>query len=71
MLLVAKKQKNDGHNNATGSSPTLSSDGLIVTTAIDAHEEIDVATMDISSAFLHAINDEHIIMLLKGKAVER
>ena len=48
----------------------MSTDGLIVTTAIDAHEGRDVATMDIPVAYLHAKNDGHIIMLLQGKMVE-
>ena len=43
---------------------------MIVTTAIDAHEGQDVATMDIPTAFIHAKNDGHIIVLLRGKMVE-
>ena len=43
---------------------------MIVATAIDAHEGRDVATMDIPTAFLHAQNDGHIIMLLRGKMDE-
>ena len=68
---IDSKQHNfDGCDKADGSSPTVSIDGLIVTTAVDAHEERDVATLDIPSAFLRAVNDEHIIMLLEGKIVE-
>ena len=66
----SKQQKFDGYDKATESSPTVSTDGLIITTAaIDAHEGRYVVTMDITSAFLHAINDEHTIMLLEGKVV--
>ena len=60
----SKQQKFEGYDKAAGSSPTVSTDGLIVTTAIDTHEGIDVATMDIPVAYLHAKNDCHIIMLL-------
>ena len=34
------------------------------------HEEQDVATVDIATAFIHADNDEEIIMKLCGKIVE-
>jgi hypothetical protein len=66
----SKQRKFEGYDKAAGSSPTVSTDGLIVTTAIDAHEGRDVATMDIPVAYLHAENDGHIIMLLRGKMVE-
>ena len=59
-----------GAHKKAGSSPTVSTDGLIITTAIYAHKGRDVVTLDIPGAFLHTTNDEHIIMLLKGKAVE-
>ena len=69
MLLEANKIFEE-YDKAAGSSPTVSTDELIVTTAIDAHEGRDVATMDIPVAYLHAENDGHIIMLLRGKMVE-
>ena len=50
----SKQQKNEGYDKAAGSSPTVSTDGLIVTIAIDAHEGKDVATMDTPIAFLYA-----------------
>ena len=45
-------------------------DGLIITSTIDAHEERDVATVDVQGVFLWTLNDEKILMLLKGKVVE-
>ena len=65
-----KQRKLDGYDKAAGSSPTVSTDGLIVTTAIDAHKGRDAATMDTQTAFLYANNDEYIIMLLEGKVVK-
>ena len=65
-----KQRKFDGCDKAAGSSHTVSTDGLIVTTAVDTHEERDVATLNIPPAFLHVENDEHIIVLLKGKVDE-
>ena len=58
-----------GYNKAVGSSHTVLTDGLIVTTTIYAHDGRDVATMDIPGIFLHAANDEQIIMLLTDKVV--
>ena len=66
----SKQQNSDGYDKAAWSSPTVLTYGLIITTDVDAHEGRDVARMDIPGAFLHTINDEHIIMLLKGKVVE-
>ena len=66
----SKQRKFDGYDKSAGISPTVSTDDLIVTTAIDVHEGRDVATLDIPTAFLYADNDEHIIMLLKGKVVK-
>ena len=44
--------------------------GLILTSDIDAHEGWDVATIDIETVFLHAKNDEVVIVKLRGKMVE-
>ena len=52
----SKQRKFDGYDNAAGSSPTVSTYGVIVTTAIDTREGGDVATMDIPTAFLHMTN---------------
>ena len=37
-----------------------------MTCAIDAHEERDNAIVDVGHAFLHADNDENILMKLRG-----
>ena len=44
--------------------------GLILTAAIDAHKGQDMATVNIATAFLHAENDEEHIMKLRGKIVK-
>ena len=68
---VGSKQRTyEGYNKADGASPTVSTDGLIVTAAIDAHENRDVAIMDIPGAFLQAKNEENILMLLRGTLAE-
>ena len=60
-----KKMMDTTRQLGAGSSPTVSTDGSIVTTAIDAHKGRDVATMNIPKTFLHAKTDEHIIILLR------
>ena len=47
-------------------SPTAATESVILTAVIDAHEGRDVATMDIPGVFLHALNDEFVLMLFEG-----
>jgi hypothetical protein len=45
-------------------------DSVMITSAIDAHEERVIKTMDIPGAFLHADLDEEVIMLLRGQLAD-
>ena len=60
----------EGYEKSARSSPTVTTRGLIITAAIDAYEGRYVATVDIETVFLHAENNEGIIMKLRGKVVE-
>ena len=60
----SKQKIFEGLNKADGTSPTISTYGLLIAATIDGHEEHDVALMDIPGAFLQAENDEIILMLL-------
>ena len=51
-------------------SPTVATDSVFITSAIEAHEGREVITMDIPGAFLHAETDEEIHMLLRGQLAE-
>jgi hypothetical protein len=51
-------------------SPTVMNDSVMITSAIDAHEERVIKTMDIPGAFLHADLDEEVIMLLRGQLAD-
>eukprot|EP00956_Cyclotella_meneghiniana_P035517 scaffold115573_cov38-Cyclotella_meneghiniana.AAC.1 len=51
-------------------SPTVMNDSVMITSAIDAHENRRVVTLDIPGAFLHADLDEEVIMLLRGQLAE-
>ena len=45
----------------------VSTDGVILTSTIEAHEGRYVAVIDLPNAFLNADNNEQTLMLLKGK----
>ena len=65
-----KQRTFDGNEKSAGSSSTVTTKGLTLTAAIDAHEEQDVSTVDVDTVYLHADNDEEILMKLCGKIVE-
>ena len=45
--------------------PTVSTEAIFITSVIDAKENREVACLDLAVAFLHAENDQHVIMLMK------
>ena len=68
--MSSKQHTFDGYDKLVGSSPTLTTMGLIVTSIIDTHEGQNVATIDIEPAFLHADNDKTIIMIMQVKMLD-
>ena len=52
------------------SSPTASSDAIMLTLIVDAMEGRDVATADVAGAYLNAEMDEFVLMRLEGEDVE-
>ena len=66
----SKQRTYADYDKSAGSSPTVTTKRLILTTAIDAHEDRYVVTSDVGVAFLHADNDEDVLMKLRGKLVE-
>jgi len=51
-------------------SPTVVFESVFVTTAIDANENREVVSIDISGAFLHATNDDYVVMHMNGMLAE-
>ncbi len=50
---------------------TAANESVILTSVIDAHNNRNVATLDIPSAFLRALNDDStVLMLLEGTLAE-
>ena len=70
-LAVGSKQRTfPGYVKSEWSSLTVTTDGVIITSTIEAHEGLDVATADLPNAHLHVDNNEQTLMLLKGKIAE-
>ena len=51
-------------------SPTVALESVFVTAAIDARENRKVVTIDIPGAFLHATNDDYVVMRMNGTLAE-
>jgi hypothetical protein len=52
------------------SSPTVSTDALMLSLMIDAAEERDVATADVAGAYLHADMEDFTILRMEGESVD-
>jgi len=51
-------------------APTVALESVFVTATIDAKEKRDIVTIDIPGAFLHADNDNYVIMKMNGWLAE-
>ena len=51
-------------------SPTAVTESVILTAVIDTYKKRDLATMDIPGAFLHALNDDYVLLLFQGTLEE-
>ena len=67
---VDKQRTFNGYVKFNASSPVVSMDRVIITTAIDAYEGCNVVIMDIPGTFLNIENNEFVLMLLQGKLAE-
>ena len=68
---VGSKQRTfPGYVKAEWASPTVSTDSVIITSTIEAHQGRAIAVADLPNPFLNAENNEQTLMLLKGKLAE-
>ena len=68
---VGSKQRTfPGYVKSDWSSLMVTTDWVIITSTIEAHEGHGVAVADLSNAFLHADNNERLLMILEGKLAE-
>ena len=63
------RPQRDLYDKAETSSPTASSDAILLTLIIDAFERRDVATADVAGAYLNADMDDYVLMQLVGEDV--
>ena len=54
-----------------GSVPTVALESVFVTAAIDGKENREVVTIDIPGTFLHATNDNYVVMRMNGTLAEQ
>ena len=66
----SKQHTYDGYEKSDGSSPTVISESIFLVGVVDALERQAQAVLDIANAFLHADNDERVLMLLRGRLAE-
>jgi hypothetical protein len=57
-------------NKEDTSSPTVAIESVFITSVIDAHENQDVATIDVPGAFMQADMDDVVHMKLEGTMAE-
>jgi hypothetical protein len=63
----SKERTQPGYKKEDRASPTIATNSIMITAIINAHEQCNVATINILGAFLHAYNDKEACMLLKGR----
>ena len=70
-VAVGSKQRTfPGYVKSDWSSLTVTTDGVIITSTIEAHEGRDVAVLDLPNVLLRTENKQKMLMLLKGKLAE-
>jgi hypothetical protein len=63
-------QQRDLYTKEETSSPTVSTDALMLTLLIDAMEGRDVATADVAGAYLHAKMKDFTLLKMEGESVD-
>ena len=51
-------------------SPTVMTESIFIMSVTDAKENREVAIVDLPGAFLHAENDQDVIMFMRGRLAE-
>ena len=60
----------DSYARINGSSTTVNTDSVFLTWVIDSHGHRSIEILDIEDAFMHAENDEFVLMLIRGNLAE-
>ena len=62
----SKQRRMEGYVKSDATSSTVHNESIFTTAATGAHEDRDVMILDIPGAFLHALANNEVIMLLTG-----
>ena len=65
-----KQRKKEGSKNQDATLPTVSNESKMITSTISSHEVRDNITIDLPGSFIHALCEQHIIMLLHADLAE-
>jgi len=68
-VVDGRGQRNQ-YNKADTSSPAITFESLIATLVVDAYENRDVATSDVTGAFLKAKQKDYVLLRLTGEAID-
>ena len=69
-MAVTRVRSYEGYEKSDGSSPTVRTDSAIITGVIDAREGRNIAIIDVENVFLQSVNNQRIIMAIRGKTAE-
>ena len=64
------RKQRDKYSNSDTTSPTVSTEAVLITSVIDALEGRDVAVVDIPGAYLSAEMDDEVFMIFRGIMAE-
>jgi len=68
--VVDGRDQREQYSKAETSSPAITFESLIATFVVDAYERRDVATSDVSGAFLKAEQKDYVLLRLTGEALK-
>ena len=61
-----RRKQRKKYDNAEATSPTVSTEAVLISAVIDAYKERDVAVVDISGAYLSADMDNDMFVIFRG-----
>ena len=70
VAVVSNQRTYDRYDKSNGSYPTVNTDGVFLTRLIDNREHSTVTMLDTENDFLHAENDDYVLILICGKLEE-
>ena len=66
----SKQRRMQGYVKSNATSSTVHNKSVVITAAIDAHEDRDVMIFNILGKFSHALTKDKVVMLVRGPLAE-